>query len=127
MAGETPKDEADFNPDVVRHVAQLARLDLDEERVLQMAQEVGRILEAARTLQALDLTGEEAVYHVGWEGGLEGLPDGSVQARTEMDAAVGSGLRRDLPGASLPQDRFLAQAPRSAEVYVVVPTVVDRT
>ncbi len=125
MAGETPRDGSSFGPDAVRHVAQLARLDLDEERVNEMAWEVGRILEAADALKDLDLTGEEAVYLVGWE---EALPHGDgTEDATDTPSPVASGLRPDVQLMPLNRDLFLAEAPRTEAMYVVVPTVVDRT
>lgn len=124
MAGEMPDGEVSFGPGTVRHVAQLARLDLDEERITEMAREVGRILVAARALQDLDLDGIEAVYRVGWEETLDAqAPTGGADVADE----VASGLRSDIPREGLPRDRFLAQAPRRSGPYVAVPTTVDRT
>lgn len=124
MAGETSDGGVSFGPETVRHVAQLARLDLDEARITEMAQEVGRILAAAQALQDLDLSGVEAVYRVGWEASLGASASGPDGGSADE---VGSGLRADVPGEGVPRDRFLGGAPRSSGPYVVVPTVVDRT
>jgi len=114
---------ARFGPEVVRHVAQLARLDLDEAQVARLARDVGRILDAAQALGELDLEGEAATYRVGWE--ETGL--GAVTTADPGADAVGRGVRPDVPRPSLARAAFLAAAPAAHDPFVVVPTVVDRT
>lgn len=87
----------------VRHVAKLAALRLDEAEAKVMAQELGRILEWVSQLDDVDVEGIEpmimAVNH--------GLP-----------------MREDLVTDDCDAERILANAPRHAGGYFVVPKVV---
>ncbi len=89
---------------VVAHVARLGRLDLSEEEREKFRAQLGSILEHFRQLDAVDLTDVPATAHV--------LPMTNV-------------LRDDVPGACLPRDEALANAPATEDGYFVVPPVIE--
>jgi len=89
---------------VVAHVARLGRLDLSEEEREKFRAQLGSILEHFRQLDAVDLTDVPATAHV--------LPMTNV-------------LRDDVPGACLPRDEALANAPATEDGYFVVPAVIE--
>ncbi len=79
--------------DQVLHVARLGRLKLSEEEVERMALELSSVLDHIEKIGELQLDGVEPTSHV--------LPLENV-------------LRDDVPRASLPRDRALAEAPEPA-------------
>ncbi|MEW6583884.1 MAG: Asp-tRNA(Asn)/Glu-tRNA(Gln) amidotransferase subunit GatC [Actinomycetota bacterium] len=79
-----------ITPDVVRHVARLARLRLDGEEAERMERELNGILEHVERIQALDLDGVPPTTHV--------VPVSNV-------------LRDDVPRPSLPVEEALREAP----------------
>ncbi len=87
----------------VRHVADLARLQLTEEEVGQFVQELGRILEYVAQLQELDLSDVPPTTHV-------------VEMRCR--------LRPDEPAATLSRDAALANAPDADEGQFRVPRII---
>jgi aspartyl-tRNA(Asn)/glutamyl-tRNA(Gln) amidotransferase subunit C len=74
----------------VLHVARLARLELTDAELEQMAGELSGILEHVDRISTLDLEGVEPTSHV---------------------VALENVLRADEPDASLPRERALEQAP----------------
>jgi len=93
-----------MEPEQVRRVAELARLELGPEELEQAARELSSILEFAATLQRLDLAGcEPSVF-----------------------APATSGLRDDAEdGRRLTQAEATAAAPETEDGYFIVPPVVE--
>ena len=92
--------------ETVLHVARLSRLDLSEDEVVRMQRDLDRILEYVEELGALDTSGVAETAHAA------------------VDAAP---LRQDqrLPG--VPNERALAEAPRSSGGAFAVPAFVDES
>lgn len=82
-----------IDADVVRHVARLSRLALDDAEVETMRAEMSTILEHVDSIQALELDDVVPTTHV---------------------IHVENVLRADDPGTSLPHDIALREAPRAA-------------
>lgn len=89
----------------VRHIARLARLDLDPERVTSMTRELAEIVSYIEQLQAVDTTGVEPIANV---------------------AGLSNVTRPDVPGAMLDRDRVLANAPKANAEAFLVPKAVER-
>ena len=90
-------------PDIVKHVARLARLRLEGKSLDQLAAQLDDILTYVQQLQAVPTQGVEPTSHV--------LPLGNV-------------LRKDEPQPSLSQDQVLALAPAQQKPFVKVPKVI---
>jgi aspartyl-tRNA(Asn)/glutamyl-tRNA(Gln) amidotransferase subunit C len=88
----------------VEHVAQLARLALDEEEVERLTGELGVILEHAAQVSALDTADVPPTAHP--------VPLVNV-------------LRPDEPGVSLDRDEVLAMAPDAEDGRFRVPRILD--
>lgn len=90
--------------DEVRRIAELARLEIPEERIERMAAELSAVLEFADTLSKLDLEGCEPTVF----------------------APAGTPLREDAPdGRTLTPDVALAAAPEAEHGFFLVPPVVE--
>jgi aspartyl-tRNA(Asn)/glutamyl-tRNA(Gln) amidotransferase subunit C len=87
--------------DQVLHVARLARLELSEAEVEQMADELSGILDHVDRISSLDLEAVEPTSHV---------------------VALENVLRGDEPEPSLPRERALEQAPDPADGAFRVPS-----
>ncbi len=87
--------------DQVLHVARLARLELSEAEVEQMAGELSGILEHVDRISTLDLGAVEPTSHV---------------------VALENVLRADDPEPSLPRERALESAPDTADGAFRVPS-----
>ena len=87
--------------DQVLHVAKLARLELSDDEVNQMATELSGILEHVDRISELDLDGVEPTSHV-----------------VELENV----LRADEPTPSLDRDAALASAPDPADGAFRVPS-----
>lgn len=87
--------------DQVLHVAKLARLELSDEEVSNMAAELSGILEHVDRISELDLEGVEPTSHV---------------------VALLNVLRADEPRKSLDRDEALAGAPDPADGAFRVPS-----
>jgi aspartyl-tRNA(Asn)/glutamyl-tRNA(Gln) amidotransferase subunit C len=87
--------------DQVLHVAKLARLELSNDEVDQMATELSGILEHVDRISELDLEGVEPTSHV-----------------VELENV----LRADEPTPSLERDAALANAPDPADGAFRVPS-----
>ena len=94
----------DVTPDLVRHVANLARLDLSEAEVLAMVGPLGRILHHVEALKEVDLTHAEA-----------------AAAAEAVDLGA---LRKDEPGPCVPPAKVLSNAPSHDGVFFLVPRVL---
>jgi aspartyl-tRNA(Asn)/glutamyl-tRNA(Gln) amidotransferase subunit C len=83
-----------IDADVVRYMARLARLALDEDEVETMRRELSGILDHVDQVQELDLTDVPPTTHV-------------IEVRNV--------LREDAPRESLPPELALREAPRVAD------------
>ncbi|MFW8745398.1 Asp-tRNA(Asn)/Glu-tRNA(Gln) amidotransferase subunit GatC [Mesorhizobium japonicum] len=81
---------SEITPDVVRHVASLARIGLDEQEVERLTGQLGAIVDAVATVQEVATPDVPATSHP--------IPLGTV-------------TRADVPGATLTPDQALAAAP----------------
>lgn len=88
--------------DEVRHVAQLARLNLDEATVEQYAEQIGQVLSYIDKLNEVDTTG------VKWGSAVQ----------------IVNAFREDEVKPSLTIDEVLANAPQANENEFIVPKVV---
>ena len=88
----------------VRHVANLARLELTAEEEVRMASQLSAILEAVEQLGELDTTGVP--------------PTSSV-------ADVAPPSRADEPGQMLSADQALANAPQAVGTSFAIPRVLE--
>jgi aspartyl-tRNA(Asn)/glutamyl-tRNA(Gln) amidotransferase subunit C len=93
-----------IDPATVDHVARLARLALDDEERERFAQQLARILEYCRLLDAQPIDGVPATSHV--------LPLTNV-------------LRPDVVTPSLSRDEVLAQGPAHEQGFFKVPRVFE--
>ena len=91
-------------PDIVKQVAQLARLRLEGPALSQLATQLDEILAYVQQLQAVATDRVEPTSHV--------LPLSNV-------------LRRDEPQPCLPQEAVLALAPAAQRPFVKVPKVIE--
>lgn len=91
-----------LSPEQVQKVAALARLDLAPDQLTVMAGQLNRILDFVDQLQQVDTTGVEPMAHP--------IPVTNV-------------FRQDEPGASLPVDDALANAPTRGGNFFAVPAV----
>ena len=97
-ASPMPHDTLD-----VRHIARLARLDLDDAEIATFQPQLQAVLDHVNALTTLDLDGIEPTAH---------------------PSPTFGRLRDDSPGASLPADAVIANAPDSAQGQIRVPKVV---
>ena len=91
-------------PEVVKHVALLARLRLEGEALARLAAQLDEILAYVQQLQAVPTDHVEPTSHV--------LPLSNV-------------LRADEPAASLSPEVVLALAPARQRPFITVPKVID--
>lgn len=89
----------------IRHVAELAELELTEAEETRLAEEIGRIVAYVAELEAIDTTGVPPTAHV--------------------TAEANAPLREDTPRPGLSHDDALAGAPRAAHGGFSVPTFVE--
>ena len=90
--------------DEVEHIAQLARIDLEEDEVEQFSDELSAILAYVDKLEELDTEGVEPMTHAGSEG---------------------SRMRGDDPEQSLSREDVLNNAAESEDGQFRVPKVVE--
>jgi aspartyl-tRNA(Asn)/glutamyl-tRNA(Gln) amidotransferase subunit C len=88
----------------VEHVAQLARLRLEDAELDRMAAELNHILEAMQALRELDT---------------------SAIAPTAQVIPLRNVMREDVPRASSPPDEILRNAPATRDQQFLVPPVLD--
>jgi len=90
--------------DEVRHVAQLARLDLSPEEIERMAGDLSAILDYVAKLDEVDTERVEPTSHV---------------------VAMKVAYRDDSITNEPAPERMLANAPRREKDYFVVPTIIE--
>lgn len=88
----------------VRHVARLARLELDEDEVLAFQGELNALLGHFMDIQEIDVEGVEAQSHA---------------------AALQNVWAEDIPWESLPRDLALRNARVSRAGLFVVPAIIE--
>jgi aspartyl-tRNA(Asn)/glutamyl-tRNA(Gln) amidotransferase subunit C len=93
-----------LTPDVVRRVARLSRLKLDDAEVSRLASELSQVLHYVDQLNQLDVTGVEPMAHA---------------------IELTNVFRADDPRPSLPREAALANAPKSDGKYFLVPPILD--
>ena len=94
----------DIDRATVDHVARLARLDLSDKERERMTAELGKILEHAAKIQALDLDEVEPTSHA--------IPIRNV-------------MRRDETRPSLTQEQALSGAPEVEDGRFKVPSILE--
>jgi aspartyl-tRNA(Asn)/glutamyl-tRNA(Gln) amidotransferase subunit C len=92
--------------ETVLHVARLARLDLAEDEVERMQRDLDRILDYVEELKVLDT---------------------SQVAETAHAAVDAAPLREDAVRPGVPNERAMAEAPRSSGGAFAVPAFVDES
>jgi len=88
----------------VEHVARLARLELSDQEKETLTDQLSNILTYVEQLNELDTKGVEPTSHV-------------------LD--ISNVMRDDVPEASLPQDRALANGPDKASGHYKVPKIIE--
>ena len=88
----------------VRHVAQLAALELTEDEARAMCDDLGSILDHMAALEAIDVAGVEPTFH---------------------PIRMAAPLRADRLTPSLPQAEALAAAPEHEHGGFAVPKVLE--
>jgi len=89
-------------PEIVEHVASLARLSLGADERAALARDLDQVLRYAASVQALDTSGVSPMSH----------------------AHVAGALRADAPTEGLTHHAALASAPDSADGLYRVPRVI---
>jgi aspartyl-tRNA(Asn)/glutamyl-tRNA(Gln) amidotransferase subunit C len=102
--GSPDMDSALIDETRVRSLAQLARLDLPDEEILELTGDLEKILGHVKQLEELDVTGIEPTAHISFD-----TPH----------------LRSDTPHTSLPVEEALREAPRVSMDGFAVPAFVD--
>lgn len=92
-----------LSPEEVRRVAHLARIELAEEEVEQLAGQLSAVLAWAGALERVDVSGVEPTAHA--------IPVTNV-------------LRPDRVRPSLPREAALQNAPDTESGYIRVPRIV---
>ena len=88
----------------ILHVANLARLEMDEEAVERFSGQIGQILEYVETLNQAD---------------TEGI------APTSHAISLTNAFREDKPAPSIANEEALANAPEQENGLFVVPKVIE--
>lgn len=91
----------------IRHVADLAELSLTDEEEARAAEEIGRILDYVKELDAVDVSGVPPMAHVS-----------GVAPRSE------AGWRPDVAVPGLSHEDALREAPKAEHEGFAVPTFV---
>jgi aspartyl-tRNA(Asn)/glutamyl-tRNA(Gln) amidotransferase subunit C len=93
-----------FTPDVVRRVARLSRLKLNDHEVAKLASELSQVLHYVDQLDELDVTNVEPMAHA---------------------IEVTNVFRPDEPRPKLAREAALANAPKTDGKYFLVPPILD--
>jgi aspartyl-tRNA(Asn)/glutamyl-tRNA(Gln) amidotransferase subunit C len=96
----------------VRHVANLANLNLTDTEVVRMAQDLDSVLDHMDRLAGIDTEGVEPMAQVIYE--------------TDGTTAGNGTLRPDVERAPLDNEVALANAPMRGNGYFKVPKVIER-
>ncbi len=88
----------------VRHVAKLARLDLDETEMLSLQGELNSLLGHFDDIQSVDVSGIEPSSHA---------------------VSLQNVWAEDIPGISLSRDRALSNAALSKAGLFLVPAIIE--
>jgi len=94
-----------ITPELMRHVAELSRLELSDDELTTFTRQLDAVLAHVAQLEELDL--DEAI-------------EGTAHA---VDLTCP--WRADEPGPSLPRDRVLGPAPERDEACFVVPRIIE--
>lgn len=93
-----------ISEDQVRYVAQLARLQLEDDQIHDMSESLSNILSYMDKLNEIDTSGVSPTSHIG---SLETV------------------FREDEAKASLPQDEALSNAPDRVGAFYRVPKIIE--
>lgn len=93
-----------LTPDVVRRVARLSRLKLDEAEVSRLANELSQVLHYVDQLNELDVKNVEPMAHA---------------------IELTNVFRADEPRPSLSREQALSNAPKSDGKYFLVPPILE--
>ncbi|MCZ6788053.1 MAG: Asp-tRNA(Asn)/Glu-tRNA(Gln) amidotransferase subunit GatC [Planctomycetota bacterium] len=93
-----------IDPEEVRHIAELSRVDLDDDEVARLGGDLERIVDYIDQIKTVELP-----------------PD--AESLTYFDADV---HRKDRPCECLERDDALRNAPEEDGTYFLVPKVVER-
>jgi len=88
----------------VRYVANLARIELTDSEAGQFQSQLSKILDHVEQLNQVDLSGVEPTAHAN---------------------PVYNVFREDAPGASLPKEEALKNAPHSANGLIMITKVIE--
>lgn len=94
----------EISRELIEHVANLARLELDGAEVDSFTRQIGGIISYVDKLNSLDTSEVEPTSHA--------LHSSNV-------------FREDLPAGSLPRDEVLANAPESTGEFYRVPRIIE--
>jgi len=89
--------------ETIRHIAELARIKLDDEELEEYARHFQRVLEFFKAIDEVDVEGVEPMYHV--------IPTVNV-------------FREDTPEKPLDVEVVLKNAPKKKEKYFYSPPIV---
>ncbi len=89
---------------VVRHMAELARIDLSQEEVHRYQDQLRAVLGYMDRVKSVDVTGVEPLFHVG---------------------EITGGMREDVSRESLSPESAVSNAPEKDGNRFVVPKVVE--
>jgi aspartyl/glutamyl-tRNA(Asn/Gln) amidotransferase C subunit len=93
-----------IDPQLVRHIGKLSRIELSEEQVQRLSRQIAATLEYFDKLQELDTSAVEPMAHA-------------------LD--VSNVLADDVPRASLTTEEALANAPQRDGDFFKVPKVIE--
>jgi len=94
----------EIDREVIEHVADLARLELDRAEIDAFTRQIGEIIRYVDKLNSLDTSTVEPTSHV--------MHNRNV-------------FRDDVPAGSLPRDEVLANAPESTGGFYRVPSIIE--
>lgn len=92
-----------ITPEEIRHVAKLARLELDPDHVAPLSKQLADILGYIDKLNEVDTSGVAATSHA---------------------IALTNAFRQDQPHSHLPREQALENAPQQDDDCFVVPKVI---
>jgi aspartyl-tRNA(Asn)/glutamyl-tRNA(Gln) amidotransferase subunit C len=93
-----------INPELIRHIAELSRIELDEERIEHFTEQLSSIIGYFDKLNELDTENVEPLTH---------------------PIELSNALRPDEPAASLSAEQALAGAPDEDGSFFKVPKVLE--